>query len=38
MKEDYLFLTVIPALDVSLTDLAQMNYQQVAYEVMKLMS
>ena len=27
----------IPALDVSLTDLAQMNYQQVAYEVMKLM-
>ena len=27
----------IPALEVSLTDLAQMNYQQVAYEVMKLM-
>lgn len=27
----------IPALDVSLTELAQMNYQQVAYEVMKLM-
>ena len=27
----------IPALDVSLEDLAKMNYQQVAYEVMKLM-
>ena len=27
----------IPALDVSLTELAKMNYQQVAYEVMKLM-
>ncbi len=27
----------IPALDVSLKDLAKMNYQQVAYEVMKLM-
>lgn len=26
----------IPALDVSLSDLAKMNYQQVAYEVMKL--
>ena len=27
----------IPALDVALEDLAKMNYQQVAYEVMKLM-
>ena len=27
----------IPALDVSLSDLAAMNYQQVAYEVMKRM-
>jgi threonine synthase len=27
----------IPALDVSLSDLAQMDYRQVAYEVMKLM-
>lgn len=28
--------TQIPALDVALEDLAKMNYQQVAYEVMKL--
>ena len=27
----------IPSLDVSLNELAEMNYQQVAYEVMKLM-
>ena len=29
--------TSIPALDVSLTDLSKMSYQQVAYEVMKLL-